>query len=85
MIRTQIQLTEAQHRRLKSWAQERGISMAEAVRRCVTPHLEKVDAAPSRADRVREVRSLLGKYADCAGPSDVARRHDEFLDDGYGE
>ncbi len=85
MIRTQVQLTEAQHRRLKSWAQERGISMAEAVRRCVTAHLEGADAAPSRADRVREARSILGKYADRAESSDVARRHDEFLDAGYGE
>lgn len=85
MIRTQIQLTEAQHRRLKSWAQGRGISLFEAVRRCITAHLEGADSPPSRADRVREVRSILGKYADSAGPSDVARRHDEFLDAGYGE
>ena len=35
MIRTQIQLTREQSDRLREIAREQGISLAEAIRRCV--------------------------------------------------
>ncbi|MBI4476877.1 MAG: ribbon-helix-helix protein, CopG family, partial [Acidobacteria bacterium] len=35
MVRTQIQLTEQQARRLRAQARERGVSLAEMIRRCV--------------------------------------------------
>lgn len=82
MIRTQIQLTEAQHRSLKRWAARLGISLAEAVRRCVAERLGQEETRTSRADRVREARAVVGKYA--SGRSDVADRHDEYLSDAFG-
>jgi hypothetical protein len=83
MVRTQIQLTEEQHERLKRWAQARGISLAEAVRRCVAERLASEATEGGRADRVREALAVVGKYADPAGPSRVARDHDEHLKDAY--
>ena len=83
MIRTQIQLTPEQHRQLKRWARERGISLSEAVRRCVAERLAAERNAPTRADRVREVLALAGKYRDASGATDVAREHDAHLSDAY--
>ena len=84
MVRTQVQLTEEQHKRLKRWAQARGISLAEAVRRCVAERLASEAPEGGRADRVREALAVVGKYADPAGPSRVARDHDEHLEDAFG-
>ena len=83
MIRTQIQLTPEQHRRRKRWAQQRGISLAEAVRRCVTEHLAEESPVGTRADRVREALATAGKYSDPSGKTDVAREHDAALADAY--
>ncbi len=83
MVRTQIQLSEEQHERLKRWAQGRGISLAEAVRRCVSDRLAGEAVEGGRVDRVREALAVVGKYADPDGPSRVARDHDEHLTDAY--
>jgi hypothetical protein len=83
MVRTQIQLTEDQHEQLKRWAQSRGISLSEAVRRCVAERLAEEAIEPSQTDRVREALAVLGKYSDPAGPSRVARDHDDHLTDAY--
>lgn len=83
MIRTQIQLTEEQHRALKGWARERGISLAEAVRRCVADRLAEEAHGANRGDRLREALAILGKYTDPEGASDVARHHDDALSEAY--
>lgn len=83
MVRTQIQLTETQHAELKLWAQRLGISLAEAVRRCVEERLAAEAGRPDRASLVREARAVYGKYADPDGPSRVAEQHDEHLAKGY--
>ncbi len=85
MVRTQIQLTEEQHRLLKRWADRLGISMAEAVRRCVADRLSRERVGSGRADRVREAAAVIGKSADPGGPSQVARDHDDHLTGAYGE
>ena len=84
MVRTQIQLTEAQYRHLKRWAQRLDISLAEAVRRCVADRLAAEGSEPRRADRVREARAVIGKYADPAGASRVALEHDDHLTESFG-
>jgi len=83
MVRTQIQLTEAQHRAMRRWAARLGISLAEAIRRCVADRLSRETAESGPTDRVREVRAVIGKYADPAGRSRVARNHDDYLADAY--
>ena len=83
MVRTQIQLTEEQHRELKRWARERGISLSAAVRRCVGDCLSNEDAAGGRQDRIREALTVVGKYADEGGLSRVAIEHDKALAEAF--
>ena len=83
MVRTQIQLTEEQHRQLKDWARELGISLSEAVRRCVAERLDSREAASDHQARIRAALAVVGKYADEEGASRVAKDHDEVLAEAY--
>ena len=83
MVRTQIQLPQDQYRRLKRWAQQRGISLSEAVRRCVAERLATEQNAPSRDTLVREALAVAGAYRDPTGARDVAREHDAHLARAY--
>ncbi len=83
MVRTQIQLPEEQYRRLRRWARRLGISLSEAVRRCVAERLAAEEAAPSPEDLVRSALAVCGKYADPDGASRVAVDHDRHLADAY--
>jgi hypothetical protein len=84
MIRTQIQLSPDQHRKLKEWAKHIGISLSEAVRRCVADRLVQEESAPSREEVVAGALSICGKYEDPKGPSRVGREHDRHLAEAYG-
>jgi len=81
MVRTQIQLTDDQHRRLRRWAQSLGISLAEAVRRCVTDRLAADETAPSREGRIRAALAVSGKYSD--PDPNVAVDHDRYVAEAY--
>jgi hypothetical protein len=83
MVRTQIQLPEEQHRRLRRWAHQLGVSLSEAVRRCVADRLAMEQEAPSRAELVRAAIAICGKYADSSGSSRVAIDHDRHLAAAY--
>jgi plasmid stability protein len=83
MVRTQIQLPEELHRRLKAWANRHGISMSEAVRRCVADRLTGERLEIGRDALVREALAVVGKYADPVGPSHVARDHDDRLSESF--
>ncbi len=83
MVRTQIQLPEEQYRWLRRWARRLGISLSEAVRRCVAERLAAEEAAPSPEDLVRSASAVCGKYADPDGASRVAVDHDRHLADAY--
>ena len=83
MVRTQIQLRDEQHRALRRWAARLGISLSEAVRRCVAEQIAREEKAPSRADLIRNALSVVGKYRDAEGRTDVARNHDRYLAEAY--
>lgn len=83
MVRTQVQFDETQHRRLRRWTRQLGISVAEGVRRCVAAELERAGDLPGREDRVRQAVALCGKYRDPQGASRVAVQHDRHLADAY--
>lgn len=83
MVRTQIQLSEDQYRRLRKWARRIGVSLSEAVRRCVADHLAVEETAPSREERVRSALTICGKYAEPRSPSRVAADHDRHLAEAY--
>ena len=82
MIRTQIQLTPAQHRKLRQLAAERGVSLAELVRRSVDDLLET--EAVDRGDLYEQASHLIGRFEDHAGATDLAEEHDRYLDEIHG-
>jgi hypothetical protein len=83
MVRTHIQLTPDQYRRLKRWARKLGISLSEAVRRCVDEKLDAERGTPRRAELVRKALQVAGIHEDLKGVTDVAREHDRHLHDVY--
>lgn len=83
MVRTQIQLKEEQYRVLRKWAAKLGISLSEAIRRCVTEQLGREQKAPTRDEVISRALSVCGKYQDPAGRSNVAQDHDHYLDEAY--
>ena len=78
MIRTQIQLTEAQLERLKRLAAERGVSIAAIVREAV----DRLGTDSERHARRQRALSVVGKYRS-DGAGDIAERHDEYLADAF--
>lgn len=82
MIRTQIQLTEEQARRLRRAAQREGTSVAEIVRRCVERGLG--DELSETAERYARALRVVGKFRDKEGRRDVSVAHDEHLDGAFG-
>ncbi|PWU24694.1 MAG: CopG family transcriptional regulator [Candidatus Rokuibacteriota bacterium] len=83
MVRTQIQLPVEQHRRLQRWARRLGISMSEAVRRCIAEHLAHDERAPSPEERRRAALAVCGRYRDPSGSARTAVEHDRHLAEAY--
>ncbi len=82
MVRTQIQLSESQARRVRAVAQQEGISMAEGIRRCVDAALE--DENHDLDELYARALSMAGSLEDPEGATDLAERHDDYLDEAYG-
>ncbi len=72
MVRTQILLTEHQHRFLKELSSETGASLSALVRQAV-----ETLRAEQRAPSLDRARKLLGSFSDCR--TDVAENHDHYL------
>jgi hypothetical protein len=81
MVRTQIQLTNDQARRLRAEARERGISLAEVIRRYVDQGLAA--EAPHREALYERATRIVGRYRDRRGARDVGRKHDQYLDEAF--
>ncbi len=80
MVRTQIQLTEAQAKALKDAAARQGRSMAELVRDGVEVLL-RTQAGPSREELKRRAIAALGRFR--SGKSDVSSDHDRYLAEAF--
>jgi hypothetical protein len=81
VVRTQIQLTEHQARRLRAQARERGLSLAELIRRYVDKGLS--DEAHDPAGLYERATRVVGRFHDRDGARDVSTRHDHYLDDTF--
>jgi hypothetical protein len=81
MVRTQIQLTEQQSRRLRAEARERGLSLAEMIRRYVEKGLS--EEAPDRVALYQRAARVVGRFRDRRGARDVSSRHDRYLDEAF--
>ena len=82
MIRTQIQLTEEQAKRLREEARKEQRSMADLVRESVTEYLAKRPGV-SRDELEARARSLAGSFR--SGHPDLAENHDRYLDEAFGD
>ena len=81
MVRTQIQLTEAQASRVKRIARRRGVSMATVVRDAID-RLEDGSEA-QHAHTWARFRSAVGTFH--GGGGDVSGRHDDALAAAYSD
>ena len=81
MIRTQVQLTEQQRRKLRRAARAQGVSVAEIVRRCIERGIDS--EIPDRKDRYGRAAALLGAFRDRQGATDVSVEHDAYLDQAF--
>ena len=81
MVRTQIQLTEQQARRLRAEARDRGVSLAEMIRRCVDKGL--ADEGTDRTALYARAARLIGRFPDRSGTRDVSGKHDRYLDEAF--
>jgi hypothetical protein len=77
MVRTQIQLTEKQARRLRAQARDRGLSLAEVIRRCVDKGL--AEEMPDRAALFDRAARLVGRFRDRQGARDLSSKHDRYF------
>jgi hypothetical protein len=80
MVRTQIQLTEEQSRRLKAAAARQGISVAELVRRGVDAALAQ-ELAPPIEELCRRAIQAAGRFR--SSRRDVCRKHDAYLGEPF--
>jgi hypothetical protein len=80
MVRTQIQLTDQQARRLRAQARDRGLSLAEVIRRCVDRALDEV---PNRALLYDRAARVVGRFRDRRGARDISSKHDRYLDESF--
>jgi hypothetical protein len=83
MVRTQIQLSEEQHRRLKAEAYRRGVSIAAVVREALAEKLGSTQAQPAPGQAESAWLALIGCGHDTA--TDVSENHDKYLAEIYYE
>lgn len=82
MVRTQIQLTDQQARRLRAQARERGLSLAEIIRRYVEKGLS--DEVSDRGVLYDRAARVIGRFRDRRRARDVSSKHDRYLDEAFG-
>jgi hypothetical protein len=80
MIRTQIQISEEQKGKLKKIAADRGVSVAELIRRGVDKILETY-GQPDREEMLRRAAAAAGRFR--SGEKDVSKDHDRYLNRAF--
>lgn len=75
LVRTQVQLTKEQHRKLRALAAARHLSLSQLIRESV----EILLSAPDRSAQWRRLWEVVGAAEDPAGATDVAGEHDRYL------
>ena len=80
MVRTQIQLTAEQARKVKKIAASRGVSMAEVIRDALEGAIRSYPSDVSEQKRKRALE-IVGKFR--SGKRDVSRKHDAYLTEAW--
>jgi Arc/MetJ-type ribon-helix-helix transcriptional regulator len=76
MIRTQIQLTEKQARKLKDMAKAKNVSVSELIRQGIGLLLKNSSIVDSE-ERKKRALQAVGKFR--SGLTDISEKHDEYL------
>ena len=77
MVRTQVQFTLKEGRRLQAIALRQGISVSELIRRLVNLALH--DESRKSAARYERAARLVGAFPDRRNARDLSRRHDDHI------
>ena len=80
MVRTQIQLTEAQAAALRAMAAAQNVSMAELIRRSVD-QLVHEQSQSGQAARIARAKAAAGRFS--SGRADISSRHDDYLAEAF--
>ena len=80
MVRTQIQLTEDQAKKVKKIAAHRGVPMAEVIRDAIDGVIRS-EARTVLEDRRKQALDIVGKFR--SGKRDVSKRHDAYLAEAF--
>ncbi len=80
MKRIQAQLSEETARRLRALSAQEGVSVAELLRRGADLVLRQ-GPHDTPEERRRRARAVVGRFSDAP---EVAREHDEHLDEAFG-
>ena len=80
MVRTQIQLTEKQIRKIKELSLSSHESVAAIIRKAVDQFI--VTGKPDRSTLYRQAGSIVGKYK--TELSDISVEHDRYLEEAFG-
>ena len=81
MVRTQIQLTQEQYKKLKQIAGRKKVSVAEIIRRSVDNTLA-CESLPNIDELKARARTVFGAYQD--SQPDVSENHDRYLSEAFG-
>lgn len=86
MVRTMVQLTEAQLKALQALAKARKTSVAKLVRESVAQYIVTAPIEPTREEKRRRALELIEyiknhpeKFRDIEGKTDVSINHDEYF------
>ena len=80
MVRTQIQLTEEQARKVKRIAARRGVPMAEVIRDAVEEVIRS-NRHGVREEKRKQAVEILGKFR--SGKRDVSKKHDSYISEAF--
>ncbi|MGW8255934.1 MAG: hypothetical protein ACWGMZ_00460 [Thermoguttaceae bacterium] len=80
MVRTQIQLTEEQYRRLKKSSAERDKPIAEQIREAVDIYLRQQEETPRRS-----IAQVAGKFTPQTGKGSKTQNHDDWFADSVAQ
>ncbi|MBW2067095.1 MAG: CopG family transcriptional regulator [Deltaproteobacteria bacterium] len=79
MVRTQIQLTEEQARKLREISASRRESVASLIRKAIDQFI--ISGDPDRSLLYRQAESIVGKYE--ADKGDISINHDCYLEEAF--
>ncbi len=80
MVRTQIQLTEKQAKRLRSLAKNKKVSIAELIRQGVDLLLRNSSVLDVE-ERKKNAIQAIGRFS--SGTRDISEKHDKYLDEAF--